>query len=116
VAGNARYTRGLIVVFAFLAMVLWLAISQQTLVQILLYYYNGITQFLPSYVFTLVWRDRVTTRGIVAGLVTGFCLAIFFILTKQTSFYGINTGFIALTGNALATVAVSLLKRKNPAE
>lgn len=115
VAGNARHTRGLIVVFAFLAMVLWLAISQQTLVQILLYYYNGITQFLPSYVFTLVWRDRITTRGIVAGLLAGFGLAIFFILTKQTSFYGINTGFIALTANVLVTIAASFAQKKNPA-
>jgi solute:Na+ symporter, SSS family len=107
-------TRGLILVFALLALTLWLAISAQTLVQILLYYYNGITQFLPGLVFALVWRERVSARGIIAGLVTGFALAILFILTGQLSWLGMNTGFVALAGNALVCVGVTLLFPKPP--
>lgn len=102
-------TRILIVVFALLAMTLWLVISAQTLVQILLYYYNGVTQFLPGYVFALVWRDRVSARGIIAGLFAGFGLAIYFILTGQLALFGMNTGFIALASNALVCVLVSWL-------
>ncbi|MBV9272005.1 MAG: sodium:solute symporter family protein [Candidatus Eremiobacteraeota bacterium] len=102
-------TRALILTFALLAMALWLAISPLTLVQILLYYYNGITQFMPGYVFALVWRERITTAGVAAGLVAGFGVVFFFALTGQLAWFGMNAGFVALATNTIVCIGVSLV-------
>ncbi|MBV8372006.1 MAG: hypothetical protein JOY69_01995, partial [Candidatus Eremiobacteraeota bacterium] len=105
-ASRTRATRVLVVVVALLALGFWLE-EQRTIVELLLIYYNGITQFMPATVATFVW-PRVTLWGVVAGIMAGLGLVIAFALTN-VSLWGVNTGFAALIVNATVLVAISLL-------
>ncbi|MBM3285173.1 MAG: sodium:solute symporter family protein, partial [Candidatus Aminicenantes bacterium] len=80
------------------------------LVNLLLIGYDGVSQFFPGVVLGLFWK-RVTRRGVVWGLVTGFCLAAVLVFSGHDPFLGLNAGFIALVVNAVVTVAVSLFDR-----
>src|SRR6185503_5336038 len=71
-------TRVAVLSLAVLALGLWLIYSK-TLVDLLLFYYNGITQLMPGLIFGLVWR-RVSARAIGAGIAGG-------LLTVLTIFY-----------------------------
>lgn len=99
-------TRALVLVVAALALGFWLE-GARTLVELILIYYNGITQFAPGVVAAFLWR-RATAWGVAAGILVGLALAIA-LTNSATTPWGLNAGFIALTANVAVMVAVSLL-------
>jgi len=98
-------TRVLVLVVAMLALVFWLT-SQRTVVEMLLIYYNGITQFLPGVVATFLWR-RATAWGVGAGIAVGLLVAVP-LAAFNVATWGINPGLVGLAANAIVVVAVSL--------
>ena len=102
-------TRVLVLIVAAAAVVLWL-LQPRTLVELLLVYFNGVAQFAPATIATFIWR-RTTVWGVAAGIAAGMILAI--VLTNvNVPLDGINAGFVALAGNVLCLVAVSLATHK----
>ncbi|MGZ3527444.1 MAG: sodium:solute symporter family protein [Vulcanimicrobiaceae bacterium] len=109
-------TRLLVVVIAVMSLVFWL-VYNQTLVQLLLYYYNGVTQFMPGFVFGLLWR-RASALSVGSGIVAGELVAAYLISHPATPTWGINPGFFALFVNVAVCVAVAAFrprKEKEPA-
>lgn len=102
-------TRILVVLVALLALGLWLE-EQRTIVELLLIYYNGMTQFAPATIGTFVWR-RITLWGAAAGMAVGLVLAILF-ANVNVLVWGINPGFAALAANVVVMVVVSLATYK----
>jgi SSS family solute:Na+ symporter len=86
--------------------------SSQTLVNLLLWGYDGVTQFFPGVLFGLYWR-RVTKAGVWSGMLAGIAVVAFLVLSKNDPVLGINAGFFALCLNFAIVTAVSLL---TPAE
>ena len=87
--------------------------EQRTIVELLLIYYNGITQFMPAVAAVFVW-PRVNVWGATAGILTGLLLVVVFAVAN-VSLWGINPGFAALLANAIVLVAVSLATPRPPA-
>ncbi|MEO6836410.1 MAG: sodium:solute symporter family protein [Candidatus Tumulicola sp.] len=113
-AARMLATRVLVLVVALLALGFWLE-EQKTIVELLLIYYNGITQFMPGIAAVFLW-PRANVWGVAAGIAVGFILAIAFAAANVT-LWGVNVGFAALLGNVIVMVVVSLLTpvRKAPA-
>ncbi len=107
-AGRLRVTRIMVVALGLLSLGLWLA-YRTTLVDLLLLTYNGISQFMPAYLFGAYWK-RTTTAGVTAGIVVGIVLALSLAGTGTAPF-GINPGFIGLTANVLVLIGVSLISQ-----
>jgi SSS family solute:Na+ symporter len=99
-------TQVLVLVVALFALGLWFMLNTY-LVNLLLYAYNGVVQFLPGVLFGFGWR-RATAWGIGAGIVAGLAMLV---LTGAFAMnvHGINPGLAALAVNALVAVIVSLL-------
>jgi solute:Na+ symporter, SSS family len=112
---KTRATRILVIVVAAFALALWL-IERTTLVQLLLYYYSGMTQFAPGFIAALAW-PRANVWGVTSGIVIGLILAIA-LTNLKVSLWGLNPGFVALVANACFLVVVSLAtpKKKKLAE
>jgi solute:Na+ symporter, SSS family len=102
-------TRILVLIVALLAIGVWLT-AQKTVVELLLLYYNGITQFAPGAFATFLWR-RVTAWGVAAGIATGLAIAIP-LAARNMAPWGVNPGFVALLANVLVMFSVSLLTRR----
>lgn len=105
-ASRTLATRILVIVVALLALGFWL-VGQRTIVELLLIYYNGITQFFPGVVAALVW-PRANAWGVAAGIVAGFAVVTLFAATGAT-LGGVNVGFAALFVNVVVMAGVSLL-------
>jgi solute:Na+ symporter, SSS family len=103
-------TRILVIVVAVLALVLWLE-EPKTIGELLLIYYNGITQFAPGVFAALIW-PRANVWGVSAGLLVGLGFAVY-LANATISIWGINPGFIAVIANTVVMVAVSLLTKKH---
>ncbi|MGB8519011.1 MAG: hypothetical protein WCD38_02495 [Candidatus Tumulicola sp.] len=99
-------TRVLVVVVALFALGFWLD-EQRTLVELILIYYNGVTQFLPGVVAAFAF-PRVSAWAVAAGIVTGFVLALTF-THAATPLLGVNPGLVALAGNVAVTLVVALV-------
>ncbi len=97
-------TRASVVVVAFAALGFWL-VEQRTIVELLLIYYNGITQFMPAVVAAFLW-PRVNVWGAAAGILAGLALVVVFAVSG-ISLWGVNPGFAALIANAFVMVTVS---------
>jgi len=98
-----------IMVLILTAAALFFAVHSSTsLVSLLLVGYAGVAQLFPGVVLGL-FSQRVTTDGVIVGLVMGLSVAMFLMLTGQDPYKGLNAGFIALCFNFAATVVVSLL-------
>jgi SSS family solute:Na+ symporter len=99
-------TQALVLGVALLALVLWFVLNTY-LVNLLLYAYNGVVQFLPGVLFGFGWR-RASAWGIGSGIVAGIAM-----LVATGAFglpiFGINAGLAALAVNALVAAIVSLL-------
>ncbi len=108
-AARTLATRILVVLVALFALGLWLE-QQRTIVELLLIYYNGMTQFAPATIGTFVWR-RITVWGVSAGIAIGLALAIVF-ANVNVLVWGINPGFAALAANVVVMIVVSLLTYK----
>ena len=126
-------TRTLVLVIALMALYFWLA-QQETLVGLLLIYYNGITQFMPGFVFALTWK-RVSAWGVGSGIAGGMLVAGYLTATTYAASHhlqagvggylarhevyigGINAGFLALLVNvALCTTVTLVWPRKKVVE
>ncbi len=102
IAKVARIAVGVITVIA-----LFLALnSSTTLVGLLILAYSGVAQFAPGIVLGLC-SNRVTSKGVLCGLVTGLALAGSLTFTHRDPFMGLNAGFIGLVGNVLVLALVS---------
>jgi SSS family solute:Na+ symporter len=110
-----RATRALVLVVAMMALALWLLAQGATIVELLLLYYNGITQFMPSFVAAFLWR-RATAWGVAAGIAMGL-LAVLLLSNDHVWLWGVNPGFAGLFVNVVVLVTVSLLtpRRNEPA-
>jgi solute:Na+ symporter, SSS family len=110
----ARLAKTMVLVLALTSFYLALH-SSTTLVALLLLGYAGVTQFFPGVVLGLFW-PRVTTTGVISGLVAGLATVAALMLSHHDPFRGLNAGFIALCLNFLVTATVSFLTRaqENP--
>lgn len=106
-ASRTLLTRVLVLVVALLALGFWL-IGQRTVVELLLLYYNGVTQFAPGVVASFLWR-RATALGVGAGIAAGLAVAVPLAATNMTP-WGINPGFMGLAANVAALVVISLCR------
>jgi SSS family solute:Na+ symporter len=77
------------------------------LVPLLIFGYNGVSQFFPGVVLGLFWK-RVTKPGVFCGLIAGVTVVLILILSKNDPFLGLNAGFVGLVVNSFITVMVSL--------
>jgi solute:Na+ symporter, SSS family len=105
-AGEAhlmRVSRVSMLVVAVLALVLALW-SPEELVLLLLFGYDGVTQFFPGLVLAVA-TTRVTAGPIVAGLLAGESTVVFLISTGRDPCLGMNAGFVALAVNVAVTLA-----------
>lgn len=99
-------TRSMVVLLGLGALVLWLEYKTQ-LVDLLLLYYNGISQFAPAFLFGYVWK-RTTGWGVGAGIVCGIAVALG-LASAGISPFGLNPGIIGLAVNIPVLAIVSLL-------
>ncbi|MDQ2864771.1 MAG: sodium:solute symporter family protein [Candidatus Eremiobacteraeota bacterium] len=106
-------TRAMVVALGLLALGLWL-IFKATLVELLLLYYNGVTQFAPAFIFGFLWR-RTTALAVALGIACGLALALY-LAASNVAPYGINAGFLGLALNVAIVVVVSLLRPSPAAE
>ncbi|MBV9698709.1 MAG: sodium:solute symporter family protein [Candidatus Eremiobacteraeota bacterium] len=104
-ASRTLLTRVLVLIVALLALGLWLA-AQRTVVELLLLYYNGITQFAPGAFAAFLWR-RVTALAVAAGIAAGLVVAIP-LAAANVNPWGINPGFLALLANVAVLTIVTL--------
>jgi len=108
VLGNAVWTRALVIVIAAGAFVMWVY-WKQTLVDLLLLYYNGVTQFAPAFILGLYWK-RANAWAVGSGIAAGE-IAAFYFWHHSTQLWGINPGFFALLINLAVCVAVAFARR-----
>ncbi|HEX3456409.1 MAG TPA: sodium:solute symporter family protein [Candidatus Baltobacteraceae bacterium] len=105
---RTRLTRILVLVVAALALVFWLD-AQRTVVELLLLYYNGITQFTPGVVASFLWK-RATAWGVGLGIAVGLLVAVPLAALNITP-WGINVGLLGLAANVVVLIGVSLLRK-----
>lgn len=110
---RTRLTRILVVVLALVAYGLWFALKVY-LVDMLLYAYNGIVQFLPGTLLAFGWR-RTTAWGVGSGIVAGIGVLIA-ANWLGSLLYGMNPGIVALAVNFAVTIGVSMLTAPPPAD
>jgi len=101
----ARLAKTMVLVLALTSFYLALH-SSTTLVALLLLGYAGVTQFFPGVVLGLFW-PRVTTTGVISGLVAGLATVAALMLSHHDPFRGLNAGFIALFLNFVVTASAS---------
>jgi SSS family solute:Na+ symporter len=110
--GIGRVAR--VAVVAITAVALYLSLhSSATLVGLLILAYSGIAQFVPGIVLGLCSR-RVTSKGILAGILAGLAVAGFLTFTHRDPFMGLNTGFVGLVANVLVLAVVSSVTPREP--
>jgi SSS family solute:Na+ symporter len=110
--GIARVARVAVGMITVVALVLALN-SSTTLVGLLILAYSGVAQFAPGIVLGL-FSKRVTSKGVLCGLVTGLGLAGYLTFTHRDPFMGLNAGFVGLVGNTLVLAAVSSVTSRTP--
>lgn len=113
VIGEVRWTRFFVVIIAIGAFVMWL-FWNKTLVDLLLLYYNGVTQLMPAFIFGIYWK-RANAWAIGSGIVAGEIVA-FYLWHHSLDLGGINPGFLALLVNLAVCVAVALAMKKPAAQ
>ncbi|MCL6597779.1 MAG: sodium:solute symporter family protein [Alicyclobacillus macrosporangiidus] len=106
-------TRGLVFPLTVIALILTLALPS-LIVSILLVAYDFISQFFPAVIIGgLFWR-RATKQGVVAGLITGWAVTAYLVLTKHDPIGGWNAGLVALLANLVVFFVVSMLSKPVP--
>ena len=110
VLGQARWTRIFVVVIAIGAFFMWLNWNQ-TLVDLLLLYYNGVTQLAPAFIFGIYWK-RANAWSIGAGIVAGELVA-FYLWHHSINVWGLNPGLFALIVNVVVCAALTVAMRPN---
>jgi SSS family solute:Na+ symporter len=93
------------------ALALFLAInSSTTLVGLLLLAYSGVAQFAPG-IFLALTSRRVSSSGILVGMLAGLALVAFLTFTHRDPYRGLNPGFIGLGLNILVVASVSCITK-----
>ena len=77
------------------------------LVYLLLAAYGPVVQFAPAVVATLYWR-RASGAGVLAGLVSGGCVNLFFFLWPALRPFELHAGLYGLAVNTAVLIAMSL--------
>jgi len=103
------------VIFVMTVALIFAIFFPNELVNLLIFGYDGVTQFFPGVVFGLFWR-RVTRAGIFAGLIAGLGIVFGLILTKNDPFLGMNAGFVGLAVNCAVAYFGSLMTKPQPTE
>jgi SSS family solute:Na+ symporter len=106
-AARTLLTRILVIVVALLALGVWLT-AQKTVVELLLLYYNGVTQFTPGAVAAFLWK-RASALSVGAGIAVGLGVAIP-LAALNVSPWGINAGFLALAANVAVLLLISFVR------
>jgi SSS family solute:Na+ symporter len=105
-----RASRAMMLGLASVALVLALW-SPQELVNLLIFGYDGVSQFFPGIVLGLV-TARVSAGPIAAGLLSGEVVVVWLIWGRMDPFLGMNAGFVGLVVNAIVTlVAAAVVDR-----
>ncbi len=107
-ASRTLLTRVLVLIVALLALGVWLA-AQRTVVELLLLYYNGVTQLAPG-AFAAFLRRRVTALAVAAGIAAGLIVAIP-LAAANINPWGTNPGFLALLANVVVLIIVTATQR-----
>ncbi len=102
-----RLSKAMVLVVMVAALVLTLYFPNE-LVKLLIFGYDGVSQFFPGVVLGLFWK-RVTKQGVWTGLAAGEAVVVALIAAGRDPFLGLNAGFVGLALNAALTVGVSLL-------
>ncbi len=102
-----RLSRAMVLAITAAAL-LFALVLPRALVNLLLIGYDGVSQFFPGVVLGLFWK-RVTSVGVISGLLTGLALVVALVFGGHDPIFGINAGFVALVANSLITVVVSIL-------
>ena len=106
-------TRWLVFVVTFAALVL-AVVAQSLIVTVLLVAYDFIAQLVPAVIIGgLLWR-RATGAGVAAGLLVGWGLSLYFLLSHHDPVLGYNAGFVALLANCVTFFIVSLTTQPVP--
>jgi solute:Na+ symporter, SSS family len=105
-AARTMLTRICVLVVAVLALALWIE-AQRTVVELLLLYYNGITQFAPGVIATFLPR-RPCAWAVAAGIAAGLGVAVP-LAALNIAPWGINVGFLGLAANVAVLAVTSLL-------
>jgi SSS family solute:Na+ symporter len=106
-ASRTLLTRVLVIAVAVLALGLWLA-AQKTVVELLLLYYNGVTQFAPGAIAAFVYK-RASALAVGAGIAVGLAIAIP-LAALNVSPWGFNAGFLALAANVGVLLLISFVR------
>jgi SSS family solute:Na+ symporter len=116
-AGEAhlmRASRAMMIGIALVALALALA-KPQELVNLLIFGYDGVSQFFPGIVLG-VFVARVSAGPIALGILSGEAVVVWLIWGRRDPFLGMNAGFVGLAVNVFVTlVAVAILNRRSPA-
>jgi len=100
-----RLSRITVVVIMFAALVLALYFPDE-LVNLLIFGYDGVSQFFPGVVLGLFWK-RAHKLAVAVGLAAGVGTVVALILTKNDPFFGLNAGFVGLVVNTLLVLILS---------
>ena len=96
-------SRVMMVVIAAVALVLALW-SPAELVNLLIFGYDGVSQFFPALVLGL-FVGGIGAVPVAAGLVAGEVVVVSLIWSHHDPFLGMNAGFVGLAVNAIVTLA-----------
>lgn len=108
VLGKAAWTRVFVLVIAAGAFALWF-FWNKSLVELLLLYYNGVTQFMPGFIFGIYWK-RANAWAIGAGIVVGEAIAAYYTFAHVSALpWGLNPGLVALCANVVVCLTVTAL-------
>ena len=84
-----------------------------SLVDILLASYGIICQFMPALIAAMYWR-RATTAGVLAGLLAGAAVSIFFFILPELRPLKMHEGILGLIVHIPVLAGVSLMGRPQP--
>ncbi|CAA7603086.1 solute symporter family [Acididesulfobacillus acetoxydans] len=110
-----KMTKALVFPITIIALFLTIVVPS-LIVSILLVAYDFISQLFPAIVLGgLFWR-RATKEGVLAGMLSGWAVAAYLVLTKHDPIGGWNAGMVALLVNIVVFWLVSLATKPVPKE
>ena len=109
-----RLSRFMVIFVMVLALVFAIFFPNE-LVNLLIFGYDGVSQFFPGVVLGLFWR-RVTRTGVFVGMVAGLGIVFGLILTNNDPFLGMNAGFVGLAVNCAVAYIGSLMTKPHQTE
>ncbi len=102
-------SRVMMVIIAVVALVLALW-SPAELVNLLIFGYDGVSQFFPALVLGL-FVGGIGARPVAVGLVAGEAVVVSLIWSRHDPFIGLNAGFVGLVVNTIVTTAGVVVSR-----